>query len=199
MAGAAIAVGYRGPQCPHCDRTLDDAEIRTGLITCETCRKEYEATAFTPPEKRTRVLEVAVSGPEGANSCANHARNAAVTSCERCGLFICALCDMNVGEGSCCPSCFQRARTEGTLHGTVTRVRDYAGLARVSLVVGFLFLFFLGIPAGVLAIYYAVKGIGQRRAEGDSIVGPIIAIVVAIIEIVASGAFLALMIIGATQ
>jgi uncharacterized paraquat-inducible protein A len=174
--------------------------IRNGRIVCPYCGGVFEAMVFHPPERRIRVVEVATAGPEGANACANHARNAAVTSCQRCGLLICSLCDMNIGEGSLCPSCFERIRAEGTSRAVVTRYRDYTAMARLSLIGGFLFSFFLlGIPLGALAVYYAIKGAKQRRAEGSTAFGAVIVVLLGVLEMLGGLAFIAFIIWGATQ
>jgi len=163
---------YEGPECPRCAILFGDDLRHTGTVICPNCGLTFEATAFNPPQRKLQVVEVAQSGPEGANACANHERNTAVTSCQRCGLYICSLCDMNVGTGSYCPSCFDRVRTEGSLGAATTRFKDYASMARVSAVVGFLFMFmFLGLPFGALTIYYARKALKQAKAEGRPTVG----------------------------
>lgn len=191
---------YTGPQCPHCNGGLTRDWVRTGTIVCPYCSGVFEATVFNPPERRIRIVEVATAGPEGATACANHARNAAVTSCERCGLLICSLCDMNLGEGSLCPSCFERIRTEGSSRAVVTRYRDYTAMARLSVIGGFLFSFFLlGIPLGALAVYYAIKGAKQRRAEGSTTFGAVIVMVLGVLEILGGLAFIAFIIWSATQ
>lgn len=199
MANPVPGALYTGPQCPLCRFTLPAEDIRSGAITCRRCNRSFEATAFTPPEKRLRVIEVAVTGPEGANACANHARNAAVTSCERCGIFICSLCEMNVGEGSFCPACFERARVEGSSYGVAGRIRDYASMAKLALVFAILIVYILGIPLGILGIVYARKAIKQRREIGDSVAGMYVAIVFGALTIFGGVAFIALMVIGAMQ
>src|SRR4051794_3884979 len=93
------ALPYDGPQCPWCERRLPDEAIHSGVMRCPACTREFEATAFHPPERKPQVVRTAHSGPEEVNPCANHPLNTAVTSCRRCGIFICALCDMNVGSG----------------------------------------------------------------------------------------------------
>lgn len=151
-----------------CGATLTADWIRTGVINCPDCSKSFEATAFHPVTARLRVAEVATIGPDGASACANHARNAAVTSCKRCGLFICALCDMNLGDGSYCPSCFDRMRTEGALPAAATRTRDYYSMARVAAIVGIFFTFgFLGPLFGILALHYQSRGRKALRLRGD--------------------------------
>jgi hypothetical protein len=191
---------YEGPECPRCADLLGDETRRTGSIVCPRCGLTFEATVFNPPQRKMKVVEVAQSGPEGANACANHERNTAVTSCTRCGLYICSLCDMNVGSGSYCPSCFDRVRTEGSLAATTTRFRDYISMARAAAIAGLFFSFmFLGLPFGVLAMVYANKGVKQARVAGRSTVGVRIAGTVGFLEALAgAGAivFLILVVIG---
>jgi len=200
MATLAKKTGpYEGPECPRCGHLLGDDVRRTGTITCPYCQNPFEATAFNPPQRRLRVVEVVQSGPEGANACANHARNTAVTSCQRCGLFICSLCEMNLGTGSYCPSCFDRVRAEGTLSAATTRYRDYRSMARVSAVAGAFFaLIFLGLPFGLLTIYYARKGIKQAQSEGASTVGVRISAVFGVLEALAGIVTPALIILSVT-
>ena len=167
---------YTGPQCPLCNAPLDPNALRAGTMDCPSCNRSFEATPFQPADFRHEAVPVVTETPDGvAAACANHARNAAVTSCQRCGLFVCALCEMNVGNASYCPSCFDRVRTEGTLQ---ERYRDYASMAVSGVIVGFLCYF---IPAP-FAIYWAAKGIGQRRREGRNIAGMIVTMIFAILQ-----------------
>jgi uncharacterized paraquat-inducible protein A len=173
---------YNGPQCPHCEMPLDAEHARTGIIHCPHCMRTFEATAFTPPQRTHRAVELAGTGPDESAVCANHARNAAVTSCDRCGLFICALCELNIGTAAYCPACFERMRTEGTLTGSPVKYRNYAMQAVVALVAG-VFCSFLALPLGALALYYSRKGMKQRIDEGRSTAGMIVAMIFAILEI----------------
>jgi uncharacterized paraquat-inducible protein A len=163
---------------------LREEAIRTGETECPYCRGVFEATAFDAPQRAAvPQVQLAGAGPEADAACAMHARNAAVTSCQRCGLYICALCDMNIGTGSFCPPCFERVRTEGELQRAARRYRDYASMARTAVIVGLLFSFvFLGLPFGALGIYYGLKGLKQRRAEGKPRTGVMVAIVLGVLE-----------------
>jgi hypothetical protein len=180
-----VAPAYFGPQCPRCGAALSEESIHSGVIICPHCNHRFEGTVFHPPERNEIVTtEVVTVGPEGANACANHARNAATASCQRCGLFICALCDMNVGTGSYCPACFDRMRAEGSVQTVARRYRDDATIARTAAIAGlFLSMMFLGLPAGILAIVFAIKARRQRRAEGRSVVGVTFTMIVGLLEI----------------
>jgi uncharacterized paraquat-inducible protein A len=189
---------YEGPSCPRCHARLTADWIQSGTIICPDCNKPFEATAFRPPQRKLEVLSLAAAlTPEGANACANHARNAAVTNCVRCGLFICALCDMDVGTGPHCPSCFDRLRADDALSPAATRYRDYASMARIAMIAGLFFSFvFMGIPFAAASLFYARKGFKQLRGEGRSKIGLIIIIIVAILEIIGGLAWIAVLIVG---
>ena len=183
---------YTGPQCPICDAPLDAASLRSGLTTCPSCDKTFEGTPFQPREQRHEAVQAVTQTPEGvAAACANHSGNAAVTTCQRCGLFICSLCDMNTGEGSYCPACFERFRT-GTASANV-RYRDYAGLA-VSGAIASLFCMLL---LGPFVIYWSARGIQQRRREEASIAGMIFTLTIGILETLVGFGRIVMMIIGA--
>lgn len=181
---------YSGPQCPRCETPLFGTQLRTGDQTCPSCGGAFEATAFEPPQRVVARPELVVGGPEEASACAYHARNAAVTSCHRCGVFICALCEMNVGTESYCPRCFERVRSDGSLKAG-RRYRDYAMMARTA---AFLSvpssLAMLGIPFAAVAIYYAVRGRRQRIDEGRSPAGMYVAMLIAAIVLLANLAFI---------
>lgn len=193
---------YNGPQCPRCSQPLAAEEIRSGTLICPHCNHRFEATAFTPPERKqaAAIAEVMAAGPEEASACANHARNAATASCQRCGLFICSLCDMNVGTGSYCPSCFERIRTEGTLHAAARRYRDYASMARSAVIAGVLFSFmFLGLPFGAAGLYFSIRARKQRREEGRSRVGVTFLMIFSLLEMLGGLALIGLMIYGMVE
>jgi hypothetical protein len=103
---------------------------------------------------------------------------------------------MNVGDGSFCPSCFERARTEGSMHGVAGRIRDFASMAKLSVVLGFFMVTIFGIPLGALAMFYGGKAIKQRREIGDPVAGMYVVIVFGALEILGSLGFITFMIIG---
>lgn len=189
---------YTGPQCPSCKTALDAQTLRAGAMECPQCRTEFEATPFQPRDRRHAAVQIVAETPDGtAAACANHARNAAVTSCTRCGLFICALCEMNVGDGTLCPSCFDRSRDPGPGVSTgATRYRDYATM---SISTAILSILCVGMPIGPFAVWWGIKGVRQRRAEGTGITGPVIAIIIGGLQSASVVVLIGLMIIGLAE
>ncbi len=168
---------YRGPACPRCNRPLPGGETGSGMQTCPFCRGVFEAERFAPPETRVVVPQVSESGPGGAASCAYHARNAAVATCERCGSFICALCRMDVEGKVYCPACFERLTSELALPGAITKFRDYGLVAQSWAASGLFF-----APLGLLAVGYGVKALKQKRKESRGVAGTYVCIALGALE-----------------
>lgn len=174
---------YTGPQCPRCQAKFADGWLHDGSMVCLACGGDFEARLFHPPQRSARVFQLAQSGPEGATSCANHARNAAVAACDRCGLLICSLCQLDVDAGKLCPACFERVTEEGTTDATKTRFRDFGSLALVWAFVGLVFsALFLGLPLGALALYYCWKAFRNRESR-SSLAIVILALCIALVDI----------------
>jgi uncharacterized paraquat-inducible protein A len=181
---------YHGPVCPNCSADVEFSSMRDGVQSCAKCGTAFEARVFHPPQRSARVLQLAQLGPDGATSCANHGRNAAVANCDRCGLFICSLCEITIEDGTFCPSCFDRLSKEGRVAGATTRIRDYASLA-ITMAVLSLFMFpITGIPLGSLSLYYAFKGFRNRDNATVGTLGLILAVLMGIGGIAAGLFFL---------
>jgi ribosomal protein L37AE/L43A len=181
------AGAYAGPACPRCGRILQS--VPSGVTLCEHCGRPFEGTVFAAPQRRLKVLEVYAAGPEGAGSCANHPGNAAVANCIRCGVYICSLCEIDVAGGKYCPSCFDRLSTDGAIGTTKKRLRNFAGLAWATALIGLITVVILGVPLGLVSIYYSSRAMSQRRQEGEPVWTLWIAILIAIADL-AMGAFL---------
>jgi len=190
MATARV-ITYVGPACPRCNAQLLLENITIPDDICPRCQGFFSAAVFHPPRRVTRVLQLAQSGPESASSCANHPRNAAVTNCDRCGVFICSLCELDLHGEKFCPSCFDRISQSGIVGGQ-NRFRDWRMLAIVTSLAGVFFsAAMLGIPLGGLTIYYVIRGFRDPERTGDKIAGLLLALLVAIGGIAASAWFFA--------
>lgn len=157
---------YAGPSCPHCRRALDVERLVSGVQHCPHCARRFEAVHFRPPAREHAVRELGASGPAEAASCAAHRRNAAVASCERCGIFMCGLCRTEADGRTLCAPCFERLAQEGALNSAQTTYRDYLGQSWLASVLSFL-VCFSGVLLGPLGIYYAVMALRQMNEWGD--------------------------------
>lgn len=179
MATAHV-ISYRGPACPHCNMPLALESITPGEDICPYCQRFFTAAVFHAPQRVTHVLQLAQTGPESAGSCANHPRNAAVTNCGRCGLLICSLCELAVNNETYCPACFDRLTQDGGAETVQTRFRDWRTLSFAMALTGLaLSALVLGIPVGVLSIYYAIRGFRDPQFSRDKTVMLVLSILIA--------------------
>ncbi|MCU1246600.1 MAG: hypothetical protein JWN02_2510 [Acidobacteria bacterium] len=189
MAARALALAYTGPVCPRCGKPLDLPTLRDGEDICPSCSGFFELRLFHPPQRVVHVAALATA-VDAATPCANHPRNVAVANCQRCGIFICSLCELEVGGDHYCPSCFDRLSQEGALPGALLRFRDYSRLSMTTAVVGLLMSVFFGLPLGIAAIYYAIKAFRDPNTFRGARVGLVLAILIGIGDILLGGYFL---------
>lgn len=166
----------------------------TGRQSCPSCGGAFETMRFTPPERRSRVARVAEAGPAGAASCSAHPANSSVTSCERCGVFMCALCRIDVDGQTLCPGCFERMSAEGALASARLAFKDYTRMAHSFAVVGLLMWPF-AFAAGLAVLYYGIRSIRQKNAMGEpeGMTSAVLAVAAGLIEIVGGGLLLLFM------
>ena len=95
--------------CPGCQARLPpDFFNLKHFVSCPSCEATLRMRVFPA---LTRPETAAVAAPviaEGESSCFYHPHKRAVVSCERCGRFLCALCDIEVGDKHRCPGCLSR-------------------------------------------------------------------------------------------
>lgn len=157
---------YKGPACPHCNMVLTSERVYSGSQTCSKCGGAFEAAVFQPATRKVSVELLAAAGVSGGSPCAVHSGNAAVANCERCGCFMCSLCNINADGAKYCAGCFERLNAEGALSTSNNRLTNYEGIAKASAVAGCFF--YPAIFSGPLAIVYGIKALKQKKEMGDS-------------------------------
>lgn len=179
---------YKGPGCPRCWTPLAPAVLGLGDVHCGECALDFTAATFQPAE--AGPLSRPEETPTGGASCARHARNAAVAACERCGAFMCALCRVDVEGKGLCVACFDRGRSEGSLHAAQTTFRSWRTLGLHLSVLGVV-MYPLGILIGPASLFATVRGITQSRKDGDEggALGTAAAFVLALLATLAGGLF----------
>jgi hypothetical protein len=122
---------------------------------------------FTPVAERLHVPQVAEAGPQGAVPCGTHPANASAFSCSRCGVYMCALCRVDIDQQVLCPPCFDRLSMDGALPSTRVAFKDYLRMAFITFVAGIL-IFFGAALFGALTVYYALMALKQRRTMQET-------------------------------
>ncbi len=94
--------------CPNCSGDVAPLETPTGWQSCPYCQKQLQIQLW--PAIR-RYTSAAAAMPDQA-TCFFHPDKAFQACCKRCGRFVCALCDLQLGAAHVCPTCFERGRAD---------------------------------------------------------------------------------------
>jgi hypothetical protein len=81
-------------------------------VACPACRSQLSVTIL-PALANPPNLVTTSSGTravEGEAVCFFHPEKTAAVACERCGRFLCALCDVPFGGKHLCPSCLDSSK-----------------------------------------------------------------------------------------
>lgn len=100
------------------------ASVSSAALTCPHCLldipadSQWENCPFCQQWLRLRLWPIvrqdnhAVSALTDQATCFFHPDRAFQACCNRCGRFLCALCDLQLGAGHVCPTCFERGRAD---------------------------------------------------------------------------------------
>lgn len=104
---SAVTAANPALACPQCSTALAPETLSAGLSArCPHCGTELHGTVFPAFWKSPADLAGrAEFAGEGEAVCFFHPENRAALSCEKCGRFICSVCEFTVGSRHICPSC----------------------------------------------------------------------------------------------
>ncbi|MBV9762661.1 MAG: hypothetical protein JO340_19025 [Acidobacteriaceae bacterium] len=104
MSSPAIAL-----PCPRCGSELPPEAFAPAGASCPSCQTPVEAAAF-PALFRAATASVYEPIVSGEAACFFHPDRIAVSSCARCGRFLCALCQIRWTAGEdVCTACLEIA------------------------------------------------------------------------------------------
>jgi hypothetical protein len=103
---------------------------------------------------RGGALPEAIAGDSEA-SCFYHPESRAAVPCDRCGRFLCRLCDIEIEGCHLCPACFQSGVSSSKLHTVETRrtMYDSVALALATLPALMIWPMVIGAPATLWVIF----------------------------------------------
>lgn len=96
--------------CPHC---LLDIPADSRWQSCPYCQKWLQVRVWPIVRQNTNAVSVLSDHA----TCFFHPDKAFQACCQRCGRFVCALCDLQLGAEHVCPTCFERGRTDSGAAG----------------------------------------------------------------------------------
>jgi len=102
-APTASPIGRAAVSCPHCSV---DIPADSQWQSCPYCQKWLQIRVWPIVRQNTN----AVSALSDQATCFFHPDKAFQACCQRCGRFVCALCDLQLGAEHVCPACFERGR-----------------------------------------------------------------------------------------
>jgi len=113
FSGGPIARPPATVMCPNCAGDITPTETASGWQHCPFCSERLQVRLW--PVARQSAAAMAAM-PEQA-TCFFHPDKGFQACCQRCGRFVCALCDLQLGAEHVCPTCFERGRTDTTIAG----------------------------------------------------------------------------------
>jgi hypothetical protein len=96
--------------CPSCGGEIAPHSGGTGWQTCPYCTKRMQIRVW-PVVRQSNNAATALSDQA---TCFFHPEKAFQACCHRCGRFVCALCDLQLGAEHVCPACFERGLAESS-------------------------------------------------------------------------------------
>jgi len=144
--------------CPRCDAALPETFFNASdLYPCPVCSAQVQVEVFPA---LLNPLAVGTAGEsiviEGESSCFYHSAKRAVTSCESCGRFLCALCDLDLNGQHLCPSCLKTGKRKGKLKNLENRRLRYDSLA-MAMAFTPLIIFYFTILTAPTTLYIVIR------------------------------------------
>ena len=145
-------------QCPRCHNAMElpPAPETPQEVFCRACMSRQSYLTF--PAFEREPIRGQVATPilvEGESACFFHPNKRAQVPCDLCGRFLCALCELEIGEKHFCSGCLTTAQQRGSLSQMERRrfVPESAALcfAALGLVLP------LAIFTGPIAIFFTVR------------------------------------------
>lgn len=83
------------------------------LEHCPQCRIPLRISVFPAATQSETSPATGTPASPGEAVCFNHESRRAVVPCDRCGRFLCALCDLFIGDVHYCPACLEYGLQKG--------------------------------------------------------------------------------------
>ena len=154
--------------CPKCNFALNENVINSSSLTeCNSCSVLLRADIFPAVYKNPEAglsAEALTAGTEA--SCFYHPKKRAVSHCEVCGRFLCALCDLEINDQHLCSACLE----VGQKKKKITNLENHRILYdKIALLMGIMFISAIPLGIGMVwtwPLFINAKGILYRNIFG---------------------------------
>lgn len=142
--------------CPSCQGRVTPVDTESGWQSCPYCEKRLQIRLWPVVRQNTN----AAAALSDQATCFFHPDKAFQACCQRCGRFVCALCDLQLGAEHVCPTCFESGRANSGAEAGKAEWRHRDVLYdSIALTIGWAWILFWPVIAAALpaAIYLHVK------------------------------------------
>ena len=150
--------------CLKCGKNFDLKNIiGRETVSCNYCRTttklNYYPALFKPFEKGNSADK---NIEELEASCFNHVDKKAVAVCSDCGIYVCALCEIDRNEKKLCSGCFNKGFEEEKKDELSREYMQYCKISSNMLLVSIIIwpIIFITAP---YALYNSIKGYGKSE------------------------------------
>lgn len=145
-------------RCTHCQAPIPIEAVNTGtLVPCGRCGTRLRVDLFPAalsPGPTVQAGETLVSDQEAG--CFYHPGKKAVTACDTCGRFLCALCDVELSGRHTCFSCLEREKHQTSNNSLDNHRTLYDGIALRLSVLPLLF-FWITVITAPLSLFMVFR------------------------------------------
>ncbi len=148
---------FRRLDCTRCGTPLPGGALVAGQWSCGGCAAALEVWAFPAlwqgPAAATPGEALSV---EGEAACFYHPHKRAAVVCDGCGRYLCALCDVPLGDAHYCPGCLETGKRKPTAASLDTQRTLWDQIA-LSVAILPMLIFYVTIVTAPIAIVVAIR------------------------------------------
>lgn len=151
-------------QCSACSGPLPPATWNSdSAVKCSTCGRRVWVRVFPAIKRVVAGQSVQRLGAETEACCFYHSQNRAERPCEKCGRFLCTLCQLEAAGRTLCPVCFQESLRGGKIQQLESSRTMYDSIALSMAVIPALVVWPTVISAP-LTLYWVIRHWNSPRS-----------------------------------
>jgi hypothetical protein len=143
--------------CTKCHGPISEEYYNApDFVPCPSCHAPIKVDLFPAFFRGLRPGKAAEVLLDDQASCFYHPQKKAVLPCDHCGRFLCALCDVELGDRHLCPACLDSGKKEGAILN-LDRHRVLYDATALRLALFPLILFWVTLITAPFALCFAIR------------------------------------------